>query len=377
MIRSDEVASSAPAKHQRARTARWRGWTIGVASLTAMLGTALVPGLGATPAGALTPTLTIVTGHSGGTVPSLGVPVAKGSAQISPTYVAYNPSNGDTAVAQTKAGSVHVYLIAGASESNEYNIQTAPNPSPAFGSLTAGDAYLVAGTGTAGLIAEPGNDQFGNSTTAVATANPITPTSVAFDPNGNLLIAGENGTSSAIQVVAKTTGTFYGVSMTAGDLYTVADVGRLGAPTSAINMGDVAAPANGMSVDPTGNIVVGDGDGVIFVNEQASGGPDDPLNLYGQSIPAQSAAVIAGNSQGGTDWVQPVTRRRRSTSRAPSPSSTVPTTSTSLTTKAAPSAAAVSGSSRRSRAASRTSLSWAVSPRATSTSSPMWPAPAR
>ena len=44
----------------------------------------------------------------------------------------------------------------------------------------------MAGTGTAGLIAEPGNNQFGNSTTAVATSNPIEPTSVAFDPNGNL-----------------------------------------------------------------------------------------------------------------------------------------------------------------------------------------------
>ena len=183
------------------------------------------------------------------------------------------------------------------SESNEYNIQTAPNPSPAFGSLTSGDAYIVAGTGTAGLIAEPGNNQFGNSTTAVATSNPISPTSVAFDPNGNLLIAGEIGTNSAIQVVAKTTGTFYGVSMTAGDLYTVADVGVSGAPASAINMGDVAAPANGMSVDPSGNIVVGDGDGVDFVNEQTSGS----LTLYGQSIPAQSSAVIAGTAEGGTD----------------------------------------------------------------------------
>ena len=62
-------------------------------------------------------------------------------------------------------------------------------------------------------------------------------------------------------------------------------------------MGDVAAPSNGMSVDSTGNIVVGDGDGVDFVNEQASGS----LSLYGQSIPAQSAAVIAGTAQGGTD----------------------------------------------------------------------------
>ena len=279
--------------------ARWRGLTVGVASLTAMLGTVLVPALGSTPAGATGNTVTVVTGHSGSSAPSLGVPVPKASAQISPTYVAYNPSNGDTAVAQTKAGSVHVYLIAGGtgSESNEYNIQTAPNPSPAFGSLTSGDVYLVAGTGTAGLIAEPGNDQFGNSTTAVATANPITPTSVAFDPNGNLLIAGESGNSSAIQVVAKTTGTFYGVAMTAGDLYTVADVGLSGSPASAINMGDVAAPANGMSVDSSGNIVVGDGDGVDFVNEQATGS----LTLYGQSIAAQSAAVIAGYAEGGTD----------------------------------------------------------------------------
>ena len=117
--------------------------------------------------------------------------------------------------------------------------------------------------------------------------------------------------------MAKTTGTFYGVAMTAGDLYTVADVGVSGAPASAINMGDVAAPANGMSVDSTGNIVVGDGDGPESVNEQASGS----LTLYDQSIPAQSAAVIAGNARAAPTAlrVQPMTRRRRSTSRAPRP----------------------------------------------------------
>ena len=300
VIQSDEMARSAPAEHQRPRTGRWRGLTVGAASLAAALGTALVPGLGATPAGATGNTVTTITGSGGTTAPSLGIGVPKASAKISPTYVAYNPSNGDTAVAQTKSGSVFVYLIAGGSsgsESNEYHIQTSPNPSPAFGSLTSGNAYLVAGTGTAGLIAQPGNNQFGNSTTAVATSNPITPTSVAFDPNGNLLIAGESSGDSAIQVVAKTTGTFYGVSMTAGSLYTIAAVGLSGSPSTAINMGDLAAPADGMSVDATGNIVVGDGDGVEFVNEQTSGS----LSLYGQSIPAQSAAVIAGSAQGGTD----------------------------------------------------------------------------
>ena len=296
MIRSDEVATSAPAKQPRARTARWRGMTVGMASLAAVLGTALVPVLSPRRGRPGTRSLSSPV-PLGAATPSLGVPAPEASAKISPTYVAYNPSNGDTAVASTQAGSVYVYLIAGASEPNEYNIQTAPNPSPAFGSLTSGDAYLVAGTGTAGLIAQPGNNQFGNSTTAVATANPITPTSVAFDPNGNLLIAGENGTVSAIQVVAKTTGTFYGVSMTAGDLYTIADVGVSGAPSSAINMGAVAAPANGMSVDSSGNIVVGNGIGVDFVNEQASG----TLSLYGKSIAAQSSVIIAGSLRGGTD----------------------------------------------------------------------------
>ena len=294
MIRSDEVASSAPAKQPRAGTARWRGMTVGMAGLAAVLGTALVPAL--SPAGAAGDSVAVVIGSGGSSAPSLGVPAAPGSAKISPTYVAYDPSNGDTAVASTQAGSVYVYLIAGASEANEYNIQTAPNPTPAFGSLSSGDAYLVAGTGTAGLIAQPGNNQFGNSTTAVATANPITPTSVAFDPNGNLLIAGENGTVSAIQVVAKTTGTFYGVSMTAGDLYTIADVGVSGAPSSAINMGAVAAPANGMSVDSSGNIVVGNGIGVDFVNETSGS-----LNLYGKSIAAQSSVIIAGSLRGVTD----------------------------------------------------------------------------
>ena len=297
VIRTDEVASNAPAKSRRTRTAGWRGYATGLVALASVLGVALVPALGTSPAGAIGPALTVVTGHAGTTAPSLGVPIAEGSAQINPTYVAYGP-NGDTAVTSTKGGSVYVYLIAGATEANEYNIQTGVGPAT-FGSLTAGDAYIVAGTGTAGLIAQPGNNQFGNSTTAVATSNPIEPTSVAFDPNGNLLIAGENtgAGNSAIQVVAKASGTFYGISMTAGDLYTIADVGLSGSPSSAINMGNVAAPANGMSVDTNGNIAVGNGDGVDFVNEQSSGS----LSLYGLTIPHQSSAVLAGTAQGGTD----------------------------------------------------------------------------
>ena len=128
MNRTDEVATNAPAKSRRARTTRRRGWTAGLAALASALGVALVPALGATPAGATGTTLTVVTGHGGATAPALGVPVAEGSAQVNPTYVAYNPANGDTAIASTKAGSVFVYLIAGSSEANEYNIETSNEP---------------------------------------------------------------------------------------------------------------------------------------------------------------------------------------------------------------------------------------------------------
>ena len=209
MIRSDEVASSVPAERPRPQSARWRGLTVGVASLAAVLGTALVPAL-----------------RPGGGSRELGhrrhrfereqssLPGRRGPRlrprSAPPTWPTTPPTATRPWPRRRRAPSSSTSSPE-ASESNEYNIQTAPNPSPAFGSLTSGDAYLVAGTGTAGLIAQPGNNQFGNSTTAVATANPITPTSVAFDPSGNLLIAGENGTVSAIQVVAKTTGTFYGV----------------------------------------------------------------------------------------------------------------------------------------------------------------------
>jgi hypothetical protein len=302
VIRTHAVDTSAPAKSRRAERRRWRGWTTGLVALASAVGVAIVPtlGLSATPAGALPPGVIVVAGHNGATAPTPGAPVEASMAKINPTYVAYNPANGDEAVASTKAGSVYVYLIAGGAvgttEANEYNIDTAIPA--ANGPLMAGNVYVMAGTGTAGLIAQPGNNQFGNSTSAVATSNPIEPTSVAFDPNGNVLIAGENLSTgnSAIQVVAKTSATFYGVPMVAGDLYTIGDVGLSGSPGTAINMGNLAAPANGMSVDATGNIAVGDGGGVMFVNEQSS-----PLSLYGLTIPAHSTAVVSGNAQGGTD----------------------------------------------------------------------------
>jgi hypothetical protein len=62
-----------------------------------------------------------------------------------------------------------------------------------------------------------------------------------------------------VRVVAEETGTFYGVSMTAGDIYTVAGTGRSafsGDGRLAVKAG-LSQPA-GVAVDGAGNLVIAD-----------------------------------------------------------------------------------------------------------------------
>ncbi len=82
--------------------------------------------------------------------------------------------------------------------------------------MTAGDIYTVAGGGTGGL------GDGGPATSAQLTG----PWAATLDASGNLVIT-DTG-DSLIQVVAETTGTFYGQAMTAGDIYTVAGNGTDG-----------------------------------------------------------------------------------------------------------------------------------------------------
>jgi hypothetical protein len=81
--------------------------------------------------------------------------------------------------------------------------------------MTAGDIYTVAGGGTGGL---------GDGGPATA-AELDSPAGVAVDGHGNLVIGDEgqpDGNDPRIRVAAAATGTFYGVPVTAGDIYTVA-----------------------------------------------------------------------------------------------------------------------------------------------------------
>jgi NHL repeat len=83
--------------------------------------------------------------------------------------------------------------------------------------MTAGDIYTVAGTGTAGFAGDGG---------PATSAKLSDPSGVAADGSGNLVIA--DLLNFRVRVVAESTGTFYGIAMTAGDIYTVAGTGTFG-----------------------------------------------------------------------------------------------------------------------------------------------------
>jgi hypothetical protein len=255
------------------------------------------------PAGAAgtPPQISVVTGHSGTGLPTLGKPKVAATAGISPTSVAYNSANGDEAVTTDATGVGHVYLIAG-STANPYHIETATG---VYGTLVVGDAYLVAGDATSGMISDPGatTPTTGGSTSAVATSNPVSPISVAFDNQGNLLIAerlpSTGPTRSGIQEVAITCSTAcgYGYSTTtAGDLYTVAAVGSWRGSTRTPAIGfEFQVDGFGMAVDAQGDIVIGAQGNVLFLNETSA-----PITRYGKTLTNGVATVIAGTATHGS-----------------------------------------------------------------------------
>jgi secreted PhoX family phosphatase len=147
--------------------------------------------------------------------------------------------------------------------------------------MTKGDIYTVAGNGT------PGSTGDGGPATQAELANPD---GVGVDSTGNLLI-GDTG-NNLVRMVAVKTGTFYGVPMTAGDIYTVAGGGS-GAP----HLGD-GGPATsatlafpeGLTVDAAGNLVIADfGDARARVVAASTG------SFYGQAMTKDDIYTVAGD----------------------------------------------------------------------------------
>jgi hypothetical protein len=161
--------------------------------------------------------------------------------------------------------------------------------------MSAGDIYTVAGNGTPGFTGDGG---------PATSAQLNTPGNATVDSAGNLVIA--DSFNSRVRVLAAASGTFYGRSMTAGDIYTVAGrTGRglsccPGAPAVAAQLPGLRAVA----MDHSGNLLIG-ADTEVEVAAAASG------TFYGQPMTAGDLYVIAGNGMfGGSGDGGPATSAR-------------------------------------------------------------------
>ncbi len=151
--------------------------------------------------------------------------------------------------------------------------------------MTAGDIYTVAGTGPGGTYGGDGGP---------ATAAELNfPTGVVVDATGNLVIADQD--NNRVRVVVEKTGTFYGLAMTAGDIYTVAGDGTRGfsGDGGAATAAEISG-AQGVAVDGAGNLLIADTANNRVRVVAASAG-----TFYGRAMTAGHIYTVAGDGTKG------------------------------------------------------------------------------
>jgi RHS repeat-associated protein len=151
-------------------------------------------------------------------------------------------------------------------------------------SMTAGDIYAVAGTGTVGYSGDGG---------AASAAELDAPDSVAVDAAGDLVVADTD--DNVVRFVPDSSGTYFGASMTADDIYTVAGTGTAGysGDSGAATSAELSSPG-GVSFDGTDGVVIADTDNyaVRFV-------PFSSGTYFGQSMTANDIYTVAGDGDAG------------------------------------------------------------------------------
>ncbi len=154
--------------------------------------------------------------------------------------------------------------------------------------MTAGDIYTIAGNGTNGV----------SGSGVLATSSPLeAPVGVAVDAHGNVVFSDYN--NQKIQVVAGSTGTYYGTAMTEGYLYTIAGTGTnaYGGDGGPALSASFSNPID-VAVDSSGNIIVADvGNSRIRAIAASSG------TFYGVSMTAGDIYTIAGNGTSGATGI--------------------------------------------------------------------------
>ncbi len=177
----------------------------------------------------------------------------------------------------TVDSSDNVYIA----DQKNYRIRLVPKTTGTyFGqSMTANKMYTIAGNGT---WASSGDG-------SAATSGSIASTSgVALDSSGNVYISDQDG--HRIRMVPKTTGTYFGQSMTANSIYTIAGNG-----SHTLGDGGLATSGGlfwpeGLTVDTSGNVFIADqGDNRVRMIPKTSG------TYFGQSMTANYIYTVAGN----------------------------------------------------------------------------------
>ncbi len=118
-------------------------------------------------------------------------------------------------------------------------------------SLATGTLTTPVGDGLSVFGGDPGD---GGPATA---AQLVFPADVNTDPAGNLIVADRQ--DGLIRVAAAKTGTFYGVAMTKGDIYAVAGDGATGTPTSGAPALSTPLFPESVAADSHGNLFIGTG----------------------------------------------------------------------------------------------------------------------
>jgi hypothetical protein len=165
-------------------------------------------------------------------------------------------------------------------DSHNYRVRVVAASSGTFygQAMTAGNVYTVAGTGRAGFSGDGG---------PAAAARVGVPAGLVLDGAGNVVLA--DTSNSRVRVLAAATGTFYGLPMTAGDIYTVAGAGSggfsgNGGPATAAGLGGPVAVAIGSA----GDLVIAGGYDRVWVLATAAG------HRYGRVMAAGHIYTVAG-----------------------------------------------------------------------------------
>jgi RHS repeat-associated protein len=193
--------------------------------------------------------------------------------------------NDPTGIAIDGAGNLYI------SDYGNNRIQEVPNATGTqWGqSMTDGYMYTVAGN----QFGQSGTSGDGGPASAALLARPM---GLALDSAGDIYIA--DYWNSRVQEIAAVSGTQWGQSMTAGDIYTVT-----GSPTGVHGQSGDGGPAgsallygaSGVQVDAHGDLYIADDENNRIQEIAAAGGTQ-----WGQNMTAGDIYTVAGSAGGGS-----------------------------------------------------------------------------